>query len=603
MNLSHAFVLNGTIIPFEFTLKFGNKIGDAISNELIKNNKYNVQSAVSKENFKIFLDFLNSEEVKYPEVNLENYYDFYLLSKEFNNILFHHLSKSEYDEICTISMLNAAIRKDINNKIYCKEYIAKNLDNYLAFYEEKMSEIPITTLYGIFNHEERILNNQERAYQFIKKNQSKNINDKNSFCILYETIDAIKINVESFNECFSQKDEHIKFLPKLRFSVNDSINKNFSDFKNQIENKFEQTFNDFFQQQKQMMNEIITLSKQTKEAFQDIKSMTENIESIQNDIKQMNENNDKTQLKFQQISDENSQIKDEIKNLSNSIKNVDNEITQISPTIKTTQTKVSSICDKIENIENQMKEISKPDTETKNKVQQIIANSEQTKNKINEIYEKLDIITKDSIEIHKKCEYACNRVDQFPNKINNIENVSNKIFEKVCETLYLSHPFNCSFGIIHQLTKECGGNVSDKGIVDITASSTYSAYLPKNATYNSKNDFMSENIENSWLKYDFKNKKVCPTYYIIRSINACEGNGQLMNWVIEGSNSDSSNDWTILDSRNNITSLDDRNAVQSFSIQNPSIFYRYLRIRQTGKNSGGNNYLKISALEYFGSIQ
>ena len=76
-----------------------------------------------------------------------------------------------------------------------------------------------------------------------------------------------------------------------------------------------------------------------------------------------------------------------------------------------------------------------------------------------------------------------------------------------------------------------------------------------------------------------------------------------MNWVIEGSNSGSSNDWTVLDSRNNITSLDESNAVQIFSIQKTNEFYRHLRIRQTGENSRGSYYLEISALEYFGSIQ
>ena len=76
-----------------------------------------------------------------------------------------------------------------------------------------------------------------------------------------------------------------------------------------------------------------------------------------------------------------------------------------------------------------------------------------------------------------------------------------------------------------------------------------------------------------------------------------------MNWVIEGSNSDDSSSWTVLDSRNNITSLDDKSAVQVFSIQKTGGFYRYLRIRQTGNNSSNFSDLRLSALEYFGSIQ
>lgn len=72
--------------------------------------------------------------------------------------------------------------------------------------------------------------------------------------------------------------------------------------------------------------------------------------------------------------------------------------------------------------------------------------------------------------------------------------------------------------------------------------------------------------------------------------------------MIKGSNTDSSNDWTILDTRSNITSLDNPSAVQTFEIQIIDEFYRYLRIRQTGCDTAGSHFLTLSSLEYFGSI-
>ena len=75
-----------------------------------------------------------------------------------------------------------------------------------------------------------------------------------------------------------------------------------------------------------------------------------------------------------------------------------------------------------------------------------------------------------------------------------------------------------------------------------------------------------------------------------------------MSWLIEGSN-DAEN-WTTLDSQKNVTYLDGKSLVHTFDIKalQKDNFFRYLRIRQTSKNSGNDDYLVISALEYFGSI-
>mgnify|MGYP002472061583 FL=1 len=111
--------------------------------------------------------------------------------------------------------------------------------------------------------------------------------------------------------------------------------------------------------------------------------------------------------------------------------------------------------------------------------------------------------------------------------------------------------------------------------------------------------------ENSWLKYDFKNRKVRPTHYSIRSKPDRPGSAHPMNSVIEGSNSDNDEDWIVIDGRNGITDLNNRSVVCNFEIQrqgNEKDFYRYLRLRQTGKNAQGDYYLVFSSLEYFGSV-
>lgn len=169
----------------------------------------------------------------------------------------------------------------------------------------------------------------------------------------------------------------------------------------------------------------------------------------------------------------------------------------------------------------------------------------------------------------------------------------------------IEHTFS---GIIHHLTETCGGNVHEKGIVEVTASSTNSKFYPKFAVDldNLDNYFHSESQQNSWLKYDFKQKKIHPTKYSIRSRHWGRGHEHLKNWVIEGSNSGGDDDWVILDRRNDVTCLDDRYAKAVFVIQkklSDTEFYRYIRLRITGVCSDGREYyIKISALEFFGSI-
>jgi hypothetical protein len=98
-------------------------------------------------------------------------------------------------------------------------------------------------------------------------------------------------------------------------------------------------------------------------------------------------------------------------------------------------------------------------------------------------------------------------------------------------------------GIIAHLTKECGGNVQDRHVVDVTCGSlekeTYGAnphsgayenklcYAAKNAAnleddshFSSACRSRSEDIphtRNNWVCYDFKERRIVPTHYAVRT--------------------------------------------------------------------------------------
>ena len=177
-------------------------------------------------------------------------------------------------------------------------------------------------------------------------------------------------------------------------------------------------------------------------------------------------------------------------------------------------------------------------------------------------------------------------------------------FVRQYETYHFT-PSNPLDGIIAHLTRESGGNVHEKGIIQVTASSMQAQhYMPKEVVSLAEcSVFFTRSEENSWICFDFKDRRVSPTNYSIRSIydGGC-GSNNLKSWTIEGSSDGQS--WVVLDRRENDNSLNARNVTRNFAIastESPSS-YRFLRIHQTGKNHANNDRLGLSSLEIFGRL-
>jgi hypothetical protein len=104
--------------------------------------------------------------------------------------------------------------------------------------------------------------------------------------------------------------------------------------------------------------------------------------------------------------------------------------------------------------------------------------------------------------------------------------------------------------------------------------------------------------------FDFKEKKVSLSSYSLKSDGS--GGYHLLQWKLEGSNNGSS--WTCLDSRNT-QDLNGPSIVKNYSTNNHDS-YRYIRITQTGKNSGWpergvspGDYFRLSEIEFFGTLR
>lgn len=189
----------------------------------------------------------------------------------------------------------------------------------------------------------------------------------------------------------------------------------------------------------------------------------------------------------------------------------------------------------------------------------------------------------------------CNRF--FASKTTNKRKLNEKIIEKKYSK---SQEFNGIMNFLNTETKE-------NGTFEITTNSLYNnsnSYHPNNLiAYNRKDIvyFSSSNIENATICFDFKDKKIQLESYSIESCRCPMSKFYLKNWVIEVSN-DGKN-WEIIDDRNNDSQLNKPDAVANFEINQNDGFYRFIQLRQTGKNWGNSLCIMIRSLEFFGKIK
>ncbi|KAK8883875.1 hypothetical protein M9Y10_042975 [Tritrichomonas musculus] len=157
---------------------------------------------------------------------------------------------------------------------------------------------------------------------------------------------------------------------------------------------------------------------------------------------------------------------------------------------------------------------------------------------------------------------------------------------------------------VNEMTKQC----LRKNEVVITSSSIYhneAKFNPRNVTFYDDKEkwFCSQDDKNSWICFDFREHRVCPSYYTLKSANWGPNNGHPKNWVIEGSADNSS--WSLLDEQRNCCILNGREIVHSFKIKNfdSNSEFNYIRMRQTGPNWCGDDYLGFKSFEIYGVLK
>ena len=215
-----------------------------------------------------------------------------------------------------------------------------------------------------------------------------------------------------------------------------------------------------------------------------------------------------------------------------------------------------------------------------------------------------DQITKSLWEKLFKC-FNFNTSKNSPDKSNDERYASfTKKKKKIIQIPYDQIPSHMFTGIISYLTNEYKDQSDD--IIKTSSSSHRSerSHHRNVIDFNNRDVYYgSKNEQDSWLRYDFLDRKVRLNYYSIKSWNDQKGNHHLKNWEIQASNDGI--EWKQLDSKAIETSLDGPMASNIFEISNSKYsceFYKYIQIVQTGLNSGGTLYLNIKSIEFFGDI-
>jgi hypothetical protein len=145
----------------------------------------------------------------------------------------------------------------------------------------------------------------------------------------------------------------------------------------------------------------------------------------------------------------------------------------------------------------------------------------------------------------------------------------------------------------------------DKGAVAAHASSVLGRQLrksPKNLIDGNPNTYFQSALDdqNPSFTIQFTTVKVKVSAYTIRGWGVMSPRS----WVIEGGDEVATGDWVRIDEQRNCELLapdqNKENRAVKFCVSPIDRYFQFIRLRQTGVNHGGTNFLVVSQFEIFG---
>jgi hypothetical protein len=185
--------------------------------------------------------------------------------------------------------------------------------------------------------------------------------------------------------------------------------------------------------------------------------------------------------------------------------------------------------------------------------------------------------------------------------------------------------FNIPDGIIAHLTRECGGNVHDCHVIEVTSGSFKRETIganPDSGAYNNDPGYAAKNVadlevdshfysayrsdseaishtRNNWVCYNFKEMRIVPTHYAIRTNSGYPGWQHLKSWLVE--TSEDGETWLEVDHKEDNNKLNGESRIGTFAVASGKEC-RFIRLVNIGRNHRGSDQIWISAWEIFGSL-
>ena len=160
-------------------------------------------------------------------------------------------------------------------------------------------------------------------------------------------------------------------------------------------------------------------------------------------------------------------------------------------------------------------------------------------------------------------------------------------------------------GIVAHLAgrpKQAYSNPAEAGLVGVSSSPLLENSEPASAIVGNRVVRCSTKPAlNSWFEIDFKQHRVAPTHYSLRHYATWDTEA-LRHWTLEGSEDGAQ--WHLLSTHEDDKALAAKGATHTWRVNGlwPSMFFRFLRITQRGRNSNGHYYLALSGFEVDGQL-
>lgn len=163
-------------------------------------------------------------------------------------------------------------------------------------------------------------------------------------------------------------------------------------------------------------------------------------------------------------------------------------------------------------------------------------------------------------------------------------------------------------GVLYYIGSDGGSmytNPYKRGRVNVEMSSINKDIFKKDSfvDHGECDNFHTENEPNAWMAVDLGAQHLLqPTFYSLKTPNVPNLHNP-RHWRLEGSNSTTdASSWRLVREHGHDESLSGSCICQPWKIEDVTDSYRYFRIRQTGFNSAGDNYLIVNSIELYGKL-